>query len=154
MTRRWLLYILSFQHTIPSCRCTLFFGKYSTDRTSYYMTNYSSADELVHQINAQHISSPSRRLHRNPYASQLFPNTQFSFWVPVGWGCRIYQLHICRGGKIPQTSNMKQSDAEAPVKLELWVIRSTLLLPLVAPDRVVSMGSVEQFTYAKLNYLK
>ena len=48
----------------------------------------------------------------------------------------------------------KQSDSEAPVKLELWGLQSTpSLLSLsgpfwpwvVAPDRVLSMGQIELF---------
>ena len=54
--------------------------------------------------------------------------------------------------------DMKQSDGEVPIMLELWGMWSTssvLLLPgllwsrVVAPDRVLSMG-----TYAKLKWLK
>ena len=57
----------------------------------------------------------------------------------------------------------KQSDAEAPVILELWGIQSSPSLqslpgPLwpgvVALDRVLSSGQIELCTYAKLNDLK
>ena len=54
----------------------------------------------------------------------------------------------------------KQSDDEAPVMLELWVMQSTPLLPLlpgplwprvVAPDRVLPMGQIELKSVLILN---
>ena len=87
---------------------------------------------------------------------------------PVGSGCRIHQLHLCRSipphhkhththththNKCPGYDT-KQSDSEASVMLELWGKRSipSLLLlsdPLwpgvVAPDRDPSMGQRELF---------
>ena len=66
---------------------------------------------------------------------------------PVGRGCRIHRLHLCRGVRLP-----KQSDGEVPVMLELWEMRSTHSLPslpgslwprVVAPYRVLSMGQIE-----------
>ena len=54
----------------------------------------------------------------------------------VGWGCKIYWLHLCRRGKTPSPPNrcpgydMKQSDGEAPVMLELWGVWSTTSLLL------------------------
>ena len=52
---------------------------------------------------------------------------------PVGWGCRIHRLHLCRWVRLPPTSvliyDTKQSDGEASVMLELWGMRSTLSLP-------------------------
>ena len=71
---------------------------------------------------------------------------------PVGWGCRIHQLHLCRGVRPPNECpgyDTKQSDGEVPVMLELWGMQSThslLSLPgplwprVVAPDKVLSMG--------------
>ena len=74
---------------------------------------------------------------------------------PVGWGCRIHWLPLCRGVRPPPplnecpAYNTKQSDGEVPVKLELWGMQSTHSLPLlpgslwpggVAPDRALSMG--------------
>ena len=67
---------------------------------------------------------------------------------PVGWGCRIHQLLLCRGVKLDIT-NTKQSDGEPPVMLELWGMLGTPSSPLlpgplcskmVAPDRTLSMG--------------
>ena len=71
---------------------------------------------------------------------------------PVGWGCRIHWLHLCRGLRLPNEYpgyDLKQSDGEVPVMLELWGMQSTPSLPLlpgplwlgmVAPDRALSMG--------------
>ena len=56
----------------------------------------------------------------------------------------------------------KQSGGEAPVKLELWGIRSTPLLPslpgpprpgVLAPDNVLSMGQIEQNSVLILNWI-
>ena len=72
---------------------------------------------------------------------------------PVGWGCTIHWLHLCRGVRTPLPNecpgyDTKQSDGEVPVMLGPWEIRSTPSLPLlpgplwpdvVAPDRVLSM---------------
>ena len=70
---------------------------------------------------------------------------------PVGWGCRIHQLQLCRG-VTPHESpgyDIKQSDGEVPLMLELWGMQSTpslALLPgllwpgMVALDRVQSMS--------------
>ena len=42
---------------------------------------------------------------------------------PVGWGCRIHRLHLCRGVSLPSDEcpdyDTKQSDGEVPVMLGL-----------------------------------
>ena len=67
---------------------------------------------------------------------------------PVGWGCRIHRLLLCRGvnplhNECP-VNDAKQSDGEVPAMLELWGMWSTPLLPslpgllwpgVVAPDK-------------------
>ena len=66
----------------------------------------------------------------------------------LGRGCRIHQLHLCRGLRPPPNEcpgyDTKQSDGEVLVMLELWGMRSTPSLPLlsgplwpglVAPDK-------------------
>ena len=77
----------------------------------------------------------------------------FESICPVGWGCRIHWLHLCRGVR-PHLNerpgyDTKQSDGEVPVVLEIWGMRSTPSLPLlpgplwpgvVASDRFLSMG--------------
>ena len=125
-----------------------------------------------------------------PYL-QLFLITKSSHWYqkiirkietflpilnPVGWGCRIHQLHLCgRMRHHPQKSVLdmtKQSDGEAPIMLEIWGIQSFPLLPLllgslwprvVVPGRVLSMSQIElfgiqtdykQMIYAKFDCLK
>ena len=85
----------------------------------------------------------------------------------VGWGYRIHWLHLCRGvspsPKCPGY-DIKQSDGEYPIILELWVMWSSPSLPLlpgllrpgvVAPDKVLSFGQIEvNSTHATLNCLK
>ena len=66
---------------------------------------------------------------------------------PVGWGCRIHRLHLCRG-VTPHNEcpgyDIKQYDGEVLVMLELWGMRSTtsslsfpgpLWSEVVAPDK-------------------
>ena len=74
---------------------------------------------------------------------------------PVGLGCRIHQLHLCRG--VPPSTecpryDIKPSDGEVPVILELSEMQSTFSLPSlpgppwpggVSPDRVLSTGQIE-----------
>ena len=72
---------------------------------------------------------------------------------PVGWGCRIHRLLLCRGVTPPPNEcpryDTKQSDGKVPVMLGLWGMQSTPSLPslpgplwprMVAPDRALSMG--------------
>ena len=90
---------------------------------------------------------------------------------PVGWGCRIHQLLLCRGVRPPPHEcpgyDTKQSDGEVPAVLELWGMRSTPSLsslpgPLwpgvVAPDKGPIYGSNRTngilITYNCLNSLK
>ena len=85
----------------------------------------------------------------------------------VGWDCRIHWLHLCRGlrhhlaNKCPRY-DAKQSDGETP-DLEIWRIWSTPSLPLlsdplwpgvVAPDRVPSMGQIDQTVYKQMTNVK
>ena len=47
---------------------------------------------------------------------------------PIILGCRIHQLHLCSGVRLPQKCpryDTKQSDGEASVMLELWAVWST-----------------------------
>ena len=51
---------------------------------------------------------------------------------PVGWGCIIHHLHLCRGLRPPNKCpgyDTKQSDGKVPIILELWGMRSNPLLP-------------------------
>ena len=67
---------------------------------------------------------------------------------PVGWGCRIHRLLLCRGVRPPPNEcpgyDTKQSDGEVPAVLELWGMGSSPSLPslpgplwpgVVAPDK-------------------
>ena len=78
-----------------------------------------------------------------------FVDTHF----PVGRGCRIHRLHLCRGVRLPPNEcpgyDTKQPDSDIPVMLGLWGMRNTPSLPLltgplwpgvVALDRVLSIG--------------
>ena len=65
--------------------------------------------------------STSTKVANNYYYSILIC---FCF-EPVSWGCRIYQLHLCRGVRPPPKEcpgyDTKQSDGEVPVLLwEMW----------------------------------
>ena len=56
---------------------------------------------------------------------------------PVGWGCRIHRLHLCRGVRPPLFNecpgyDTKQSDGEVPVMLELLGMWNTPSLPLLS----------------------
>ena len=81
---------------------------------------------------------------------------------PVGWGCRIHRLHLCRGVR-PNPNECpgytpKQSDGEVPVMPQLWGMQSTPSLPSisgplwpreVAPD----MGQIELNCVLMLNWI-
>ena len=48
----------------------------------------------------------------------------YSNGSPVGWGCRIYWIHLCWGVRLPPSNecpryDIKQSDGEIHVMLEL-----------------------------------
>ena len=84
---------------------------------------------------------------------------------PVGWGCRIHWLHLCKGIRYSQRVSwydIKQSDGEVPVMMELWGIRSTLLMAsfpgsrwhgVVEPDGVQSMDRIELNSVFILNWI-
>ena len=86
-------------------------------------------------------------------------------WLLSRLGCIIHRLLFCRGVS-PRTEypgyDIKQSDGEAPVMLELWGIPSIPSLPLllgqlwpgvVALDRVLSMGQIELNCVLVLNWI-
>ena len=88
---------------------------------------------------------------------------------PVGWGCKIHRLLLCRGVRHPLPNecpgyDTKQSDGEVRVILGLWGMQSTPSLPLLPsplwPGMVVSdrtlygLNRTKLHTYAKLNCLK
>ena len=97
---------------------------------------------------------------------QTIKSSSQNFYAgPVGWGCRIHRLHLCRGVWLPNecpTYDTKQSDGEVHIVLELGRMRSIPLLlslpgPLwpwvVAPDRVQSMAQIELNCVLMLNWM-
>ena len=89
------------------------------------------------------------KLHTELLEIELFWHLNCNYWnktiftfnsvyCPVGWGCKIRQLHFYRGVK-KKTSVLditpKQSDDEVPVMLELWGMQSTPSLPLLPGPR-------------------
>ena len=82
----------------------------------------------------------------------LLMKNSFCFTQQV-LGCRIHRLHLFRGVRLSSNEcpgyDTKQSGGEASVILELWEMRSTLLLPslpgplwpgVVASENVLSIG--------------
>ena len=81
----------------------------------------------------------------------------------VGWGCRIHRLLLCRRVRLRNECtvyDLKQSDGEAPVMMELWGMLSTPLLPsvpgplwpgAVASDRALFMYQIELYCVLMLN---
>ena len=93
----------------------------------------------------------------NNFQTDLFNLQMVPYQVcPVGWGCKIHRLHLCRRARPASNEcpgyDIKQSDDEVPVMLALWGMQSTPSLPLlpgslwpglVTPDRILSMGQIE-----------
>ena len=85
-------------------------------------------------------------------------------YYPVGWGCRIYRLHLSWEVRPHNESpgyDTKKSYCEVLVKLELWIMQSTPSLPylpgplwpgVVAPERALSMGQIELNCVLLLNW--
>ena len=65
---------------------------------------------------------------------------------PVGWGCRIHRLLLCRGVRPPPKEcpgyDTKQSNGEALVMLGLWGMGSTPSLP--SPPGPLGPGVMNQ----------
>ena len=75
---------------------------------------------------------------------------------PVGWSCRIHQLHLFRGRRSPLHPSV------VVVMLELWGMWTTPSLPslpdplwpgVVATDRVLSIGQIELKCVLMLNWI-
>ena len=72
------------------------------------------------------------------------------FSSPVSWGCRIYQLHLCRG-VIPPPKECPVYDAEKfdsgdrvmPCTTSLPSLPGPLWPGMVIPEKVLSMGQIE-----------
>ena len=82
------------------------------------------------------------------------PHLYICAFGPARWGYKIYRLCLFWRVRLPQHvswCNTKQSDGEAPVKLDLWRMQSTLSLTslsvhlwpgVVEPNMVLSMGQM------------
>ena len=75
----------------------------------------------THNVSAALISN----LLQGLFNTMIHPKQdQIGYYCPVGWGCRIHQLHLCRGVIPPPHEcpgyDTKQSDGEVPAMLELW----------------------------------
>ena len=107
-------------------------------------------------VNEYVTSSPEVAWNRNVIEGQPSLNTVL-FVSLVSYGCRILRLHLCKGVRIPNKCpeyDIKQSDGEVLIMLELWEMQSTSSLAslqgslcpwVVSPDRVLSMGQIERF---------
>ena len=90
----------------------------------------------------------------------IYLSIYLSIPSPFGKVCRICRLHLCRGVRTPLNESpeydLKLSDGEAPVLLELWRMWSTpsassppgpLWPGVTVPVRVPSMGQIELFNH-------
>ena len=120
-----------------------------------YMYNVPMSFHCIYPTSPQQLGWVRRSIFKEKYCwfEFSFPSPRLS---TVGWGCRIHQLHLCRGVRLPEcpSYDTKESEGETPVIEELWGMQSTPLLPLlpgplwpwvVAPDRVLSIGQIELF---------
>ena len=83
------------------------------------------------------------------------------FLLVIAHSVRAVKYTDCISAKYPEY-DIKQSDGEAPVMLELRVMQSTPLLPslpgpllprVVIPDRVLFMGQIELNSVCMLNWI-
>ena len=138
-------------------------------------THIAVSESKYLQGHLAHIALMSLRLTLTRTAWALISARLLPFLCPVGWGCRIHWLHLCRGVRPPPNEcpgyDTKQSDGEDPAMLELWGVRRTPSLPslpgllwpgVVAPDkgpiyglnRINSILMLKWIVWVKLNSLK
>ena len=122
-------------------------------------------DHPASETNAYKSSTVSSNIYNLTMQSAPSTETVLTFYCPVGWGCRIHLLFLCRGVRPPQKNecsgyDTKQSNGEVPVMMELWGMWSTSSLPslpgplwpqVVVPNRVLSMGQIELNCILMLN---
>ena len=81
---------------------------------------------------------------------------------PVGWGCWIHSLHLCRGLRSLSQRVSRINNLIVQVMRELWGRRSTPLLTslpgppwpeVITSDRVLSMGQIELNWALMLNWI-
>ena len=124
-----------------------------------YKSTWDNFSKFIYQLQPK-TKTLFRKLERiliewyKQYLSLLFIQTCLnkglqSNYCPVGCGCRIHRLLLCREVRPPPPNecpgyDTKQSDGEVPAMLELWGMRSTPSLPslpgplwpgVVAPDK-------------------
>ena len=102
-----------------------------------YHPTFPTADALT--VNGNRDVTAPRWLVRQLRYVVYVRNFMTAQWVikpfdcPVGWGCRIHRLLLCRGVRPPPNEcpgyDTKQSDGEVPAVPELWGMRSTPSLP-------------------------
>ena len=97
-------------------------------------------------------------------SSSIYSFLSLIWFGAGGWVYRIHQLHLCRGVRIPNECpgyNTKQSNGEASVKLKLWEMYSTSLLPflpnslwpgVVTLDKILYLSQIELNCVLMLNW--
>ena len=139
----------------------------------FYLNHRYGPIRCYHSGQSGTGSDGNKEVHHNPQISSitgvsasdcLMSCLGQSLSCPVGWSCRIHRLLPSRGVRPPSPKgvlDMTLND-EAPVMLELRVMRSTLSLPslpgplmpgVVALDRVISMGQIEVNCVLMLNWI-
>ena len=73
----------------------------------------------------------------------IYTYTKYIYiYIPIGWGCRIHQLLLCKGVRLPHKW-------VSWIAIDIYISGATMPGPLwpgvVAPDRVLSMGQIEVF---------
>ena len=128
------------------------FGQKKILSAFHLFTLYNSSTFKKIYLRREHIL---RLLVYKPFSTQLV--------YPVGWGCRIHRLFLCRGvSRLNECLgyDTKQSDGVIPA-LELLETRSTPSLPslpglfwpgVVASDRALSVGQIELNCVLMLNW--
>ena len=99
-------------------------------KAAFDMKN-KNVSKKEHLSNILATLSVELRILKNPL-KKSYPGYGTKLYCPVGWGCRILRLHLCRAVRPPNECpryDTKQSDGEAPVMLELWGMQSIPSLP-------------------------
>ena len=99
----------------------------------------------------------------------VWNRTDFAFnsvYCPIGWGCRIHRLHLCREVKLPPQKvswiwhqtiwRWGSSNAGALRNAEhpfIAIAPRSILARMVAPDRFLSIGQIEVNSVLTLNWI-
>ena len=99
----------------------------STKRSLYYSYRFTSLKKTFqHQT---HCLNYDRNWSEKDTMELILPHLSGH---QIGWDWRMHRLHPCRGVRLANECpghDIKQSDGEAPVILELCVMRGTSSLP-------------------------